>query len=101
MARKDKYYGTNIFLGGKELEKIKQLGYKGHHSQFRTVCKAKSMAEANRIAESHGLSSKTFSRDFTSETGNKTELEMTDKYGFIICVDGTLGDNFISIQELF
>jgi uncharacterized Zn ribbon protein len=38
-TRKDKYYGTNTFLGGDMLDKIKELGYKGSHSQFRIVCK--------------------------------------------------------------
>lgn len=101
MARKEKYYGTHTHIGGKALEKIRDLGYKGSHSQFRIVCKAKSMAEANRIAESIGLRSKTFESNYTSETGNDTELEMADKYGFIICLNGTLGKDFVDIREIF
>jgi len=100
MPRKDKYYGTNINISGEKLDKLKQLGYKGHHSQFRVVCRAKSMAEVNRIAESYGLGSKCFHKDYTCETGNKIELEMAEKYGFIVCLNETLGDKFISIEEI-
>jgi alpha-mannosidase len=100
MPRQDKYYGTNTFFGGRQFEKLKELGYKGFHNQFRIVCKAKSMAEANRIAEAHGLSKKCFNRDYTSETGNSIQLEMADKYGFIVCIDGTSGDRYMDIKEL-
>ena len=98
--RVDKYYGTNTFLYGDMFDKIEKLGYKGYHNQFRVVCKAKSMAEANRIAESYGLYKNVFTKAYTSETGNAIELEMADKYGFIICIDGTLGNRYVGIQEL-
>lgn len=101
MPRTYKYYGTYTFLNGNKLDKIKQLGYKdNYHDQFRIVCKAKSMAEANRIAESFGFYKDTFRREYTSETGNKIELEMTDKYGFIVCLGGTIGDKYIDIRQL-
>jgi hypothetical protein len=80
----DKYYGTLTSLPYPMLVKIGGLGFKGHHNQFRVVCKAKSMAEANRIAKSSGLYEKTFSKTYTSETGNSIELRMCDKYGFIM-----------------
>ena len=95
-----KYYGTNVSLSGNQLKKIRELGYKGYHSQFRIVCKAKSRAEANRIAESLCLGKKVFNPAYTSETGNKTELEFADKFGFIICLDGTMGNVFIDVKEL-
>lgn len=95
-----KYYGTNILLGGTQLDNIKEKGYNGYHSQFRVVCKARSIAEANRIAESIGLNNHTFTSAYTSETGNEIELEMADKYGFIICTKGTLGNNYIDIKEI-
>ena len=98
--RVNKYYGTNISLSWDASLKIKEKGYSGSHNQFRVVCKAKSMAEANRISEDLGIGRKTFHRDWTSETGNETEIKMCDKYGFIICIDGTLGDNFIDIKEI-
>jgi len=100
MPRIDKYYGTNTMIGGDELNKLIKLGYSGYHAQFRVVCKAKSMAEANRLAESYGLYKKTFTKDYTSETGNKLEIELAYKYGFIIALDGTEGHKFISAKEL-
>jgi len=98
--RIDKYYGTNIFLYGDMLDKIRQLGYKGYHNQFRVVCKAKSKSEANRIAEGYGLGKDVFRPGYTCETGNNIEIEMADKHGFIICKDGTLGKDYIGIKEL-
>jgi len=100
MARIDKYYGTNIGLYGSMNDKIRELGYENSHNQFRVVCKAKSMAEANRKAVSYGLSDKTFSRDYTSKTGNSFEIEMADKYEFIIAIDGTRGKSYVGIKDL-
>jgi len=93
-----KYYGTNmIYTPCKEF--TVKYG-KNHHNQWRIVCKAKSMAEANRIAVSLGLSIKTFSSAYTSETGNMYALEMCDKYGFIVATDGTMGQNYVDIKEM-
>jgi hypothetical protein len=64
--RTDKYYGTNISLSWNASLKIKEKGYNGSHNQFRVVCKSKSMAEANRIAEDLGIGRKIFHRDWTS-----------------------------------
>jgi hypothetical protein len=100
MARIDKYYGTHTMIYGDKLEKLEQLGYIGGHAQFRIVCKAKSMAEANRIAESYGLDKKTFMSGFTSETGNEFEIELVNEHEFIIAIDGTRGNKFVGIKEL-
>lgn len=100
MAKVDKYYGTYVFIYGDKREELINLGYKGSHSQFRIVCKAKSMAEANRIAKSYGLGDKVFTPDYTSETGNKKELELADKYGLIVCVNGVNGDDFVAVKDI-
>lgn len=95
-----KYYGTNTIIYDEKLVKLKKLGYRGSHDQFRIICKAKSRAEANRIAQSLGLGRNVLRPDYTSETGNKTELVFSDKFGFIICLSGTMGDNCIDVKEL-
>lgn len=100
MARVKKYYGTNIMIYGDMNKKLIKIGYKGYHSQFRIVCKASSMAEANRICERYGLGQKCFVSNYTSETGNDIEIEEADKYELIICINGTRGDNYIGIEDL-
>lgn len=100
MPKIDKYYGTYANIYGDMNKKIHQLGYKGFHNQFKIVCKAKSMAEANRKAENYGLGQKVFKTDYTSETGNKLEIEMADKYGFIVSIDGTSGNKYVSIDKI-
>lgn len=101
MARKEKYYGTLILISGSPYKKLIELGYKGCHHQFRIVCKAKSIAEANRIAESYNLGSKVFRSEYTSETGNALEIELADKYGFIINISGSLGGGkYIDIKNI-
>ena len=100
MARIDKYYGTLTMIGGKEADKLKELGYKGTHYQFRIVCKAKSMAEANRKAEYYGLGKNVFQSNYTSETGNTLEIELADKFGFIVAIDGTSGYEFVGIEDI-
>jgi hypothetical protein len=100
MARVDKYYGTLIMIGGNKADKLKALGYEGTHYQFRIVCKAKSMAEANRKAESFGLGTRAFQSNYTCETGNELEIEMVDKYNFIVALDGTRGYEFTAIENI-
>lgn len=95
-----KYYGTLTLIYGDQIKRIRQLGFNGHHNQFRIVCKAKSRAEANRIAESLGLGSKVFMPDYTCETGNKEEIEFADKYGTIISINGSSGGSYIDAKEL-
>lgn len=83
MPKKDKYYRTNWFSSAINVEKI----WGSEHwkmKQFYLVCKAKSMAEANRIAVALGLGDKVFRSDFTAETSNPLEIELADKFGFII-----------------
>ena len=100
MAVKDKYYGTNIFLYSKYRNAIINLGYKGSHNQFRIVCRSTSMAEANRMCDKLHLGEKVFTSGCTSQTGNDKEIELADKYGIIISIDGTLGLDYVGIEEL-
>lgn len=100
MARIDKYYGTNVNLYGYMNRKMHELGYDGYHNQFRIVCKAKSMAEANRKAEAYGLGEKVFRSAYTSETGNELQIELCDEYGFIVCLGGTQGNEYIGIESI-
>lgn len=86
-----KYYGTLVFLNNSMIDKVFKLGYKGNRNQFRIVCKAKNMAEANRKAVLSGLRDNSFHKDYTSVTGNKLEIEMCDKHDFIFCIE-SLGD---------
>lgn len=96
--RQDKYYGTNIMIIPND-DFLSQYG-RPHHLQYRIVCKAKSLAEANRKAYALGLRNNTFDRNCTSETGNKLELDLCDKYDFIINTKGTtIGDNYADIKE--
>ena len=85
---------------GKMNVKLRELGYNKTHNQFRIVCKAKSMAEANRKAESYGLGEKVFRPEYTSEIGNEIQIELCEMYGFIVCLGGTLGDEYIAIEEI-
>ena len=96
-----KYYGTNINLYGDIHKKMCKLGYNGYHNQFRIVCKASSMDEANRIVSDFGLCEKAFIRDFTSTTENVNEINLCDcGSGVIICLDGTLGYNYVDIRNV-
>lgn len=82
---KMKYYGTttNGFIIPEELKKKYNL--EGAHEQYRLVIKAKSRAAANRRwREVTGRNSDIFFPNYTSETGNKLEIELADTYGEII-----------------
>lgn len=96
--RADKYYGTNIMYYPSET--FTEKYGKNYHNQWRIVCKAKSMTEANRIALQIGLYKNTFNRNYTCETGNKLEIELCNKFGFIVATDGTMGRNYVDIKEM-
>ncbi|NLT13498.1 MAG: hypothetical protein GXY05_04055 [Clostridiales bacterium] len=95
---KEKYYGTLVYIRPCD-EFVEKYAIANHHNQYRAVCKAKSMAEANRIAEGLGLSPKTFVRDYASETWNQTEIEAADKYGFAICTEKNFTGLYVDIRE--
>jgi hypothetical protein len=88
-----KYYGWHpCFVPNEEFRKK----YPTNHMQFRIVVKAKSLAECNRILDSMGVSKFTYD---ACETGNQTEIEMCDKYGAIICTQGSSGNKFVNLKE--
>ena len=95
--RKEKYYGTTL---NKHLPKAREIWGMNSRWQFRIVCKAESRAEANRIAKSLGLIDNTFRADYTSETFNEKEIELADKYGFIISKDSMGREGYIDIKEV-
>lgn len=95
-----KVLGTNIMIGGEKLDTLRKMGYKGYHSQFRIICKCKSMAEANRKCEALGFYKKVFSKDYSCETGNKLELELCEIEDVWICLDGTIGNRYVKASEL-
>lgn len=94
-----KVLGTNTSVGFDRLNALKELGYIGHHNQFRIICKCKSMADANRKCEAAGVGSKTFQSTYTSETGNKTELEICEKTDIAFGIDQT-GKTYVTIEQL-
>lgn len=91
-----KYYGTLLNYA---TDKMRELNFTNNHNQFRIVCKAKSRTEANRIAKSLGLVDNVFRPAYTAETGNALEIELADKYGFIIAKD-SMGRDYVDIKEV-
>lgn len=95
------YYGTTAWCPPCE-EFIVKYG-KSTHNQYRFVCKAKSMAEANRIAESIGLSNgrKFFEGNYTDDTGNLVEIEACDKFGIAVQTSGAIGHgDYVDAREI-
>lgn len=93
----DKYYGTNTFIYPNQ-NFIDKYG-DTIHKQYKIVGKAKSFAEVNRKAEEIGLRNNIFTKGYTSETRNKVEIEMCNKYDFIICTTGVDGNVYADIKE--
>lgn len=97
-----KVLGTNILLGGKQLNRMKELGYKGSHNQFRIICKCRGMADANRKCQALGAHENIFRRGWYSETGNKKELELCESKDVWISVDGPgCSENYVPAEEVF
>jgi hypothetical protein len=78
-----RYYGTNVSIRLPDAIK-ERLGVKPWHDQHRVVCKAKSRAEANRIAEASGLGRNVFRPDYTSGTRNDEEIAACDLHVIVL-----------------
>lgn len=99
MAREIKVYGTNGFPPSDICEALRQLGASQYKRQFRIICGATSIAEANRICAEKGLGNKVFQYGWCSPTGNKKELELAGNGGiFILAVD--FSEKYYSIEQL-
>ena len=97
-----KVLGTNVFLYGDILEKIKKLGYTGSHRQFRLVCKCRGIADANRKCKDIGFNRNVFEKGWYSETGNLEELSLCEKEDIWITIDGTSNKKgYVSAKDLF
>ena len=94
-----KVLGTDIFLTGKTLDKLKEKGYTGSRSQFRIICKCKNMADANRKVKPITNIDKTFVTNYCAETGNKKELELCEQEDVWVCVKRSK-DNYVPMSEL-
>lgn len=95
-----KVLGTDINIGGIMLDYIRERGYTGTHNQFRVICKCTSLYDANKKCAAAGLGSNVFVQRYTSETGNKMELELTEKEDIWIGTDKFHGDVWVSASEL-
>lgn len=95
-----KCYGTHTCIPNEYEQYLESIGGRFNHSQFRVVCKAKSMAEANGICENFGFQAKTFLSNYTSETGNEKELKMLEKTNLIISKHGTCSNEYLTIEEI-
>lgn len=100
-----KVLGTNVIIGGKPLERLKQLGYKGGQNQFYIICGCRGMRDANEKCKALGMRDNVFVRNYTSETGNKESLELASDGSVWILVDGTVrynhGCGFVRAEEIF
>ena len=95
-----KVLGTNKNLYTDMINALKELGFTGNHNQFRIVCKCKSVADANRKCEAAGLGDKVFRSGWYSETGNKAELAICETTDIAICVDRTMGGEYVTIEQV-
>lgn len=96
-----KVLGTNTFLYGDILDKMRERGYSGTHNQFRIICKCRGISDANKKCKEIGLHDRIFSSAFSMETGNKTELELCEKEDIWFSINGTnIADGYISAKEL-
>ena len=101
MARTIKVYSTNCMIYGAILKKAEEFGQQKYHNQVHIICGATSMAEANRLCEAEGLSSRTFRRDYTSVTSNTEANELAGNGGIFIQIQ-KIGEpaKWYSIKQL-
>ena len=76
---RNKFIGTEHCFSGLRLKIIRKMlsCERETHGQFRIVCKARGIDHANEMTKDIGY--KVFRREYSSETGNDTELEMFEK----------------------
>jgi hypothetical protein len=97
-----KYYGTIMdrFFVPKEV--LESYGVLRSSRQYRVVCKAKSLAEANRIVQKVlECNYKIFYPLYTAVTGNPNEIINCDLYQVIISLnDGGIRE-YTSLQDVY
>ena len=95
--KKMKVLDTTAVIGGKCLQKLREMGVPAHKKQFRIICGCTSMADANRQCEAAGLNNRTFESGYTDETGNEKELELAGEGGLFIKISN---DKYVSANDL-
>lgn len=96
-----KYIGTNIFLGGKigEIVKNQQKAEHNHHSQYKIVCKARGIKHANEVV-SKLLWGKVFDRNYACETRNENVIAQFDNPNVKFIIYWLLPQNAITDIEI-
>lgn len=104
MAKKIKVLATNIGLCGDMAKKADALrekyGVSTSHNQFSCICGCTSMADANRQMEKAGIGAR-FTSAYTSETGNKYEVNLAKDGGIFIEITKSVTNRiFVTVEEL-
>ena len=87
--KKIKVYGTNVMLCSPMVDVAHSLGLHEYARQVRIICGATSLAEANRLCQSNGFYRNVFQRDYTSVTGNETEVALAGNGGIFVRIGQT------------
>ena len=94
--KKIKVYGTNVMLFGPMVDVAHSLGLHKYSVQVRIICGATSLAEANRLCQASGFHRNVFRRDYTSVTGNETEVALAGNGGIFV----RIGQNYYPLSVL-
>lgn len=94
--RKIKVYGTNVMLCRPMVDVAHSLGLHEYSRQVHIICGATSLDEANRLCQASGFYGNVFRRDYTSVTGNKTEVALAGNGGIFV----RIGQNYYPLSVL-
>ena len=101
VARHIKVYGTMNTPNCEIIEALHRLGAPKLRRQFRIICGATSMAEANRLCEAEGVGHGIFKREYTCETFNGEEVALAGNGGIFIALQHFYGSKtYYSIEQL-
>lgn len=96
-----KVLGTTINIPINYWRKAEQIiGESIPRNEFRVICKCRGIDDANRKCHELGFREKTFIKNRTSETGNKTELELCETEDVWIVKNSGCKQKYISISQL-
>lgn len=77
---KMKVLGTIAYIPPAYKKKVEEYtGRELTRNEFRVICKCKGINDANKKCAELGFRSTLFSRAYTSETGNETEVSLCEK----------------------
>ena len=96
-----KVLGTTAHIPPAYKKKVEEyIGMELTRNEFRVICKCRGISDANRKCAELGFGSTLFSKAYTAETGNETELSLCEKEDIWVAPNKSGKPQYVPISML-